>query len=90
MAKANFERNIAYIKEKEKGLSRAKTDTSSRNPAPCLITDPKTGITADDYHTNRGIIWPTFKSMAPKLGYEASCKNFELMPDKIWVPIYKQ
>lgn len=69
--------------EKEGGLSRASTDTASKNPSPCAYNG-KTG-----YHTNKGVTWSTFKSNADKLGYTASCDNFIKMPLDIWGKIFK-
>lgn len=87
---ASFESNMAFISGKEGGLSRAKTDLASSHPAPCTITDPRTGVTASDWHTNRGVTYPTFLQMAPLIGYQATCENFAKMPNDIWAPIYRR
>lgn len=73
--------------EKEGGLSRNKSDTASAYPAPCKITYG--GVTASDWHTNKGVTYRTFKNSANKLGYTASCSNFQNMPDRIWLKIMK-
>jgi lysozyme family protein len=75
---------VPFILRWEGGLSRATTDTASRNPSPCNIK----GLTG--WHTNKGITWSTFTSLAPKLGYQATCENFEKMPDEIWSLIFKR
>jgi lysozyme family protein len=80
---ATYESAIPYIQKAEGGLSRATTDTASGNPSPYVYK----GVTG--WHTNRGIIWPTFKTMAPRVGYEINQENFINMPDKIWLGIYK-
>ena len=80
---ATYESAIPYIQKAEGGLSRATTDTASANPSPYVYK----GVTG--WHTNRGIIWPTFKALAPKVGYEISQENFINMPDKVWLGIYK-
>lgn len=74
---------IPYIKKAEGGLSRAKTDTASKNPAPYTYK----GVTG--WHTNKGITWTTFVSLAPKLGYAVTASNFFNMPDSIWLKIYE-
>lgn len=80
---ADLQKAIPYIRKAEGGLSRATTDTASKNPAP-FSYQGKTG-----WHTNKGITWGTFSTLAPKLGYEASANNFFTMPDSIWEKIYK-
>lgn len=79
---ADLDKAIPYILKAEGGLSRATTDTASKNPAP-YVYQGKTG-----WHTNKGITWTTFSSLAPKLGYEASASNFFVMPTAIWKKIY--
>lgn len=74
---------IPYIKRSEGGLSRATTDTASKNPAPW----PYKGKTG--WHTNKGVTYTTFVSLSSKLGYSITPDNFFLMPDSIWLKIYK-
>jgi len=71
-----------YIFKAEGELSRAKTDTASKNPAP-YIYKGKTG-----WHTNKGVTWSAFKNLAPILGYEANATNFFTMPDIVWNKIF--
>lgn len=80
---ASYSSAIPYIKKSEGGLSRAVTDTASSNPSPYTYQG-KSG-----WHTNRGITWTTFKSLAPSAGYTVSESNFLNMPDDIWLKIYK-
>lgn len=80
---ADFKTAIPYIRKAEGGLSRATTDTASKNPAP-FTYQGKTG-----WHTNKGITWTTFSGLASKLGYEPTAANFFSMPDSIWEKIYK-
>lgn len=80
---ATYESAIPYIKKSEGGLSRATTDTASKKPAPFNYKG-QTG-----WHTNRGITWETFNSLASQLGYAPSADNFFKMPDDIWLKIYK-
>ena len=80
---ANYKFAVPYYLKKEGGLSRATTDTASRNPAPCTING-QTG-----WHTNKGVTWETFKNNA-NLGYTANCENFKNMPANIWGLIYKK
>ena len=81
MAKA--ENIIPYIKEQEGGLSRATTDTASKNPAPWAYNG-KTG-----WHTNMGVTYQTFSSLSSKLGYANTPDNFFKMPESIWLKIYR-
>lgn len=71
---------IPKIKKLEGGLSKAKTDSASKDPVP----------DGSGYHTNKGITWKTFKAMAPVLGYTASPTLFYKMPDNIWTAILKK
>jgi lysozyme family protein len=81
---ADYRRIIPLFKEKEGGLSNDSRDVSAaKNPAPCTYKG-QTG-----WHTNKGITWATFSSMANKLGYQATCENFFAMPDDIWEKIFK-
>lgn len=80
---ANFESAIPYIKKAEGGLSRATTDKASKNPSPYTYKGVK------GWHTNKGITWTTFQSLAPKAGFEVNETNFMSMPDNVWLGIYK-
>ncbi len=80
---ADFNKIVAFTKSAEGGLSRATTDSASKNASPCTYQG-KTG-----WHTNKGITWSTFRGDAAKLGYDPSCGNFISMPDTVWVPIAK-
>ena len=86
---ADHRRIVPLFLQKEGGLSNISSDTSAAaNPAPCTITYK--GRTASNWHTNKGVTWLTFSSLAPKLGYTASCSNFERMPAEIWGKIFKE
>lgn len=76
---------VSFIKDKEGGLSSATSDTASQNPSNC-----GNGSNGKPYHTNKGIQWATFKGLASKLGYSATCDNFIEMPNEIWAKIYKE
>lgn len=91
---ADFNSAIPYIKKAEGGLSNALTDTASRKPSPFVYTGQnwqgakylKPNLPV---HTNKGITWETFTSMAKVAGFEPNEKNFIEMPDDIWLKIYK-
>ena len=85
---ASIDRIISETKKEEGGLSRSKTDSASAHPSGCQITSG--GVSASDWHTNKGVTWDTFISNASNLGYEANCRNFEVMPDNIWRSIAKK
>lgn len=80
---ANLMVAVPYIKKAEGGLSRASTDTASKNPAPYVYK----GLTG--WHTSNGVTWTTFKSLGKTLGYEVNATNFFSMPDSIWLKIYE-
>lgn len=86
---AIFNLIVPFTKKWEAGLSRAKTDSASNNPAPYSWKDPKDGVIKTGWHTNKGVTWGTFKGSASKLGYEITANNFFLMPDAIWLKIAK-
>lgn len=65
---------LAFTRQAEGGLSRAKTDSASKDPVP----------DGSGYHTNKGITWTTFKHYASILGYVATPELFYQMPDWIF------
>ena len=75
---------VSFIRKSEGGLSGDKQDLASSNPSPCGKDSQ-----GRPYHTNKGITWSTFKGLASKGGYEASCDNFMKMPDNVWLKVYK-
>jgi len=72
-----------FIQKWEGGLSRALADNASAYPAPW----PYKGVTG--WHTNKGVTYKTFVSLAPKLKYAVTPDNFFIMPDYIWDAIFK-
>lgn len=78
---------VQLFLDKEGGMSRAKTDKASKNPAPFTITYK--GTTASDWHTNKGVTWTTFKQLADKLGYRADAATFAAMPMDVWTKIFR-
>jgi len=80
----NYKNIIPFIKIKEGGISANPKDSASNNPSPCGKDSQ-----GNPYHTNKGIQWATFKALASKGGYIASCDNFLKMPDDIWNKVYK-
>ena len=80
---ADYKNIVPHIKRAEGGISSIPQDSASKNPSPC---GNKNGY---PIHTNKGIIWATFKSLASKGGYDATCDNFLKMPDSIWLKVYK-
>lgn len=77
---ANYKLIIPFIKRVEGGLSKAKTDTASKNPVP----------DGSGYHTNKGITWSSFTGLAKSLGYSATPELFYKMPDDVWSKIFKR
>jgi len=76
---ADHRQITSFIRKWEGGLSKSKNDSASADPVP----------DGSGYHTNKGITWRTFKSLAPKLGYIATPNLFYAMPDEIWDKIFK-
>lgn len=74
---------IPFVKKWEGGLSRDPDDNASSDPAPWTYKG-KSG-----YHTNMGVTYSTFKSMAGKVGYEVTAQNFFNMSNAIWYGILK-
>jgi len=81
---ADSKKIIPFILKWEGGLSKDPADSASKYPAPC----PYNGV--HGYHTNKGITYQTFESLAKKLGYDPSCNNFYTMPVDIFNKIYRQ
>lgn len=81
MAKIDY--IIPFTYKWEGGLSRATTDTASKNASPYTING-KTG-----WHTNKGVTYPVFKAGAAKYGYADTLENFKNMPSDIWLKIAK-
>jgi lysozyme family protein len=74
---ADYRLIVPFIKEKEGGLSKNKSDKASANPVP----------DGSGYHTNRGVTWATWKGV---FGTGAdSIKRFYAMSDADWGTIYK-
>lgn len=76
---ANYKNAIPIVVRSEGGVSKDPTDTASRWPVP-----DGTGN-----HTNKGVTWQTFSSLAGKLGYVATPALFYAMPQNIWEKIFK-
>lgn len=81
---ANYKILVNFIRLKEGGLSANPNDNASKNSSNCA--KDRNGYY---YHTNKGITWATFKNLASKGDYVASCDNFLKMPDDIWLKVYK-
>ncbi len=79
---ADYMQIVPFIRNVEGGLSKAKTDSASKDPVP----------DGSGYHTNKGITWATLKSWQQKLGIKTIAeliKVFYEMPDHVWLKIYK-
>jgi lysozyme family protein len=72
---------INFIKKWEGGLTGHPADSASNNPSPCG-NDPRYDA---PYHTNKGVTWQTYSS-AVQGGY---CEEFLVMPDSVWLFIWK-
>ena len=80
---ATFNNIVPLTKKWEGGLSRATSDTASKNPSPYTYKG-KTG-----WHTNKGVTYTTFVDASKKLGFENNASNFLTMPDDLWNRIAK-
>jgi len=72
-----------FIQRWEGGLSRDPKDTASKAPAPWTYK----GV--NGWHTNKGVTFATFQSLASKLNYKITPENFFFMPDDLWLKILK-
>lgn len=80
---ANYKNIIPFIRQVEGGLSRAKTDSASKDPVP----------DGSGYHTNKGITWTAWKKFAPSLGITnqaISIQRFYAMSDSDWTYVFKK
>jgi hypothetical protein len=80
---ANFQNIKGITLQKEGGLSRATTDSASRNPSP-YVYQGKTG-----WHTNKGVTYTTFVEASKRYGFANNEQNFIYMPEAIWDKIAK-
>ncbi len=80
---ADSKKIIPFILKWEGGLSNDKSDSASQHPAPCTYK----GVSG--YHTNKGITYQTFSSLADKLSYDDSCDTFFQMPVEVFNKIYR-
>lgn len=82
---ANYRLIIPHVKINEGGLTSNPKDTSpAKDPSP--IIDPKTGL---GYHTNKGIIWSTWKAYSKKKGIPISAERFIKLSDADWEDVMK-
>lgn len=79
--KSFMKKLVEFIKKWEGGLSRALTDTASRLPSPWTYNGQK------GWHTNMGITYETFLSLAKKIGYAVTPANFFNMTEELWMKI---
>lgn len=77
---ANYLLVIPSLLEYEGGLSKDPHDNASAYPVP----------DGSGYHTNKGVTWQTFTSLASQLGYSATPALFYEMPKEIWGKIFKK
>ncbi len=77
---------IPFTYKWEGGLSRATTDSASKNPANI---SPYTINGQTGWHTNKGVTYSVFKEGAKKYGYQDTLENFKTMPHDIWLKITK-
>ena len=74
---------VPFILKWEGGLSKDPSDSASKDPAPCSYK----GV--NGYHTNKGITYTTFKSLASPLKYSDDCDTFFKMPEEVFLKIFK-
>ncbi len=72
------------IEAGEGGLSRAKTDSASKYPAPWTYKG------YSDWHTNRGVTYSAFKTYSGADTYAHTPENFFNMTDSVWFTIFKK
>lgn len=65
-------------------MSNNPNDSASAYPMPCAYAGQY------GWHTNKGITWQTFSTYGASLGYPTTCETFILMPDNVWLKIFKK
>lgn len=78
---------LPHISEWEGGLSADPRDTCADDPSPILATTGK--FKGKPLHTNRGVCWMTWKSVAPKLGFPATAQAWVNMTQEQWQKVIK-
>jgi len=76
---ADYKNIVPFILKWEGGLSHSQYDSAKNDPVP-----DGTGV-----HTNKGVTWGTFKTLAFIAGYEPTIDLFYRMPDDVWGKIFK-
>lgn len=76
---ANYKLYLPELLKVEGGLSKSKQDKASAFPVP----------DGSGYHTNKGVTWKTFSSLATRLGYRPDVALFYKMPDSLVGLIFK-
>lgn len=84
---ANYKLAIPHVLKWEGGYSAAQTDTA-KHDATSVYMKTRTGNFR--IHTNKGITWNTWKSVAESLGLEKTEKAFLNMTDAEWGKIFKK
>jgi lysozyme family protein len=74
---ADYRLLIPLISRWEGGISDDPRDRAAGNPAPG--TKGPRGL---PIHTNKGVIWPTFQALAPKIGLAPTVQNFLNLNDE--------
>ncbi len=73
---------VKFVQLKEGGTSGDLNDSASAYMSPYKVNGKL-------IHTNKGITYKTFKTLAPVLGYADTEKNFLEMPMSIWFKIFE-
>jgi len=78
-----LEKLIPFVEQWEGGLSRKTSDTASSHPAPWVYNGES------GWHTNKGVTYSTFVSLASQIGYAITPENFFNMSNDLWIKILK-
>jgi len=82
---ANYKLIISHVKINEGGLADTLKDTNpAKDPSP--IKNPKTGLY---YHTNKGVIWSTWRGYSKQKGIKLDAQRWLRMSDEDWKDIMK-
>jgi len=84
---ANYKLAIPHVLKWEGGYSAAQTDTAKYDSTSKYM---KTRSGNFRIHTNKGITWGTWKSVADSLGLEKTEEAFLNMTDSEWGKIFKK
>jgi lysozyme family protein len=87
---ANWKLLENHIATWEGKTSADPVDTCAKRPSAAIDNNPRSKYRGLPIHTNKGVCFSTWQSMAPKLGYDPSTAGFMAMTTDQWRGIIKR